>query len=356
MNVILAGGGTGGHIFPLLSIGKALKKKAPYLRLYFVGGKDSLEEKLAKKDGFTYLSLIKQSNRRDPLGLVGAVFLLFMGFIQCLFLFLHLRPRLLIGSGGYVSLPAIASAYVLGIPYFLLEQNIIPGKVTRLFSPKARAIMTTFPGTELSLKGKVILTGNPLREEIKKREQAREELEIGNSFLLFIAGGSKDSRAINEEMYQIIPALLSYNSQVMIYWLTGEEAFEQIRRDLPGSDRLIIKDFDYQAPSWLSASDLYIGRAGGGFLTEALASGVPSILIPYPQAADEHQLANAQLVSEAGAGLVLPEARIKELGDIIEKLLNDQDLLSQMRERALAFPGKNATSSIVDLILEELNG
>ncbi|MCR4428985.1 MAG: UDP-N-acetylglucosamine--N-acetylmuramyl-(pentapeptide) pyrophosphoryl-undecaprenol N-acetylglucosamine transferase [Caldiserica bacterium] len=355
MRLILSGGGTGGHVFPLISLAlHLLKKGLPPGDILFLGQGDSLEEQEAKKIGLRFAKLIPQSNRRDLLGIVFSLFLAFLGSIQALFLFLSFRPDAVVGGGGFVSLPAILASRISKTPYFLLEQNMIPGKLTRFFSRSADTTFLTFPGSEKFLKGKFLVVGNPIREDLLlPREEARRILNLPQeAFLVILAGGSKGARSLNREFQKLVPFLLS-KPQCFVLWVTGRGDHEAIREQLkPTSERLFLKPFEPQMPLWISGSDLYIGRAGAGLLWEAVSCGVPSILIPFPYAADDHQMANARFLEEAGASVVVPESEIENLLLTVRALFEDQEKLKIMRECALKIPGRDATSKICSVLWE----
>lgn len=356
MRLVLSGGGTGGHIYPLISIASLLLKKGlTPSEILFLGQANSLEEREAKKAGLRFVKLVPQSNRRDPIGMVFSLILALLGTIQSLFIFLSFRPKGVVGGGGFVSLPAIMASKLLGIPYFLLEQNMIPGKITRLFSRWAETTFLTFPGSERLLKGRFQIVGNPIREDLLlSKEDARRHLNIpSEAFLVILAGGSKGARSLNKAFLKLVPFLLS-RPNFFVLWVTGPDDFEAIRREIEeGSSRLFIKPFEPQMPMWISASDFYIGRAGAGLLWETVSCGVPSILIPYPFSADDHQMANASFLQDAGASVLVPEKEIDRLLQTVEFLINNPDKLKEMRECASKIPGRDAASKICSILWEK---
>ncbi|MGB9875714.1 MAG: UDP-N-acetylglucosamine--N-acetylmuramyl-(pentapeptide) pyrophosphoryl-undecaprenol N-acetylglucosamine transferase [bacterium] len=355
MRVVLSGGGTGGHVFPLIALASWLKRmNISGLSMIYLGQRNSLEEKEAAKIGLRFVRLVRQSNRRDPLGMILSLFLAFLGAIQTIFLFLSFKPDVVIGGGGFVSLPAIVAARILNRPYVLLEQNMVPGKMTRFFSRWAEMTFLTFPGSEKYVRGKSMVVGNPIREELfLSREKARGLLNIPeDAFLILVAGGSKGARSLNNYLLEILPSLLLH-SNLMVYWVTGEANFEEIRRRIsPGMERLILQAFDPQLPFWISACDLYVGRAGAGLLWEVLTSGVPSIIVPYPFSADNHQMANAKFLEACGASVVVSEDDMGALKPAIEGLIASPEKLGKMRECASKVSRKDASQKIAFFLLE----
>lgn len=355
MRLVFSGGGTGGHVFPLISIASILLKRGfSSSEILFLGQSESLEEKEAKRMGLKFVKLVPQSNRRDLFGIVFALILAFLGTIQSLFIFLSFRPNVVIGGGGFVSLPAILASKMLGIPYYLLEQNMIPGKITRFFSRWAETTFLTFPGSEKLLKGKFQIVGNPIRDDLLfSKEESRKNLNIpNNAFVVVLAGGSKGARSLNSAFLKLVPFLLS-KPNFFILWVTGPDDFEGIRGEIdPAFSRLFLKPFEPQMPLWVSACDLYIGRAGAGLLWETISCGVPSILIPYPFSADNHQMANARFLQDAGASILVPEKEIDRLLPTVESLINNPVKLKEMREFALKVPGRDAASKICSVLWE----
>lgn len=357
MRVVLSGGGTGGHVYPLIALANTLKSMdIPEISIVYLGQPNSLEEKEALKNCLKFVKLLRQSNRRDPLGIIFSLALALLATIQNLFFFLSFKPNVVIGGGGYVSFPAILAARILRIPYVLLEQNMIPGKITRFFSGHAEMTFLSFPGSGRFVKGKKMVVGNPLRTElIVPREKARKTLNIPEqAFLFVIAGGSKGARSLNRLLLEIIPNLFSFHADLMVLWITGEANYEEVREKIPQKlEGLIVKAFDPQLPLWISACDLFVGRAGAGLLWEVLSSGVPSILVPYPFSTDGHQQANAEFLEACGASVIVSEDNMEALRAKIEELISSPEKLKKMRECALGVPGKDANLRISSFLLEK---
>ncbi len=355
MKVLLAGGGTGGHLFPLIAVAEALRRRDPQIALLLCGRRNSLDQQEADRSKIRFLPLFRQSNRRDNVvQLAISLLLAAMGTCQCLYRLFRLRPDWVVGSGGYISLPMIAAAKLLGQPYVLLEQNRIPGKVTRSFARTAQAVFLNFPSSASSLVSpRTILVGNPVRENLRvARSEARELLGLAPSALLLVlAGGSQGARSLNEFAVSCLPRLLERIPRLEVFWIAGSKHASVTRERLPVYERLQWVDFTTDAPIWIAAADLFVGRSSAGFLSEALVAGVPSILVPYPHAADDHQMANARFLEEAGAAIVVTEDALVTLETTIVALFQDPQRLEGMRRATAAFARPQAASEVAGWLL-----
>ncbi len=355
MRIVFSAGGTGGHIFPLLALYTALQKRCLQGKFYFVGPSGEREREQSEEVGLPFFGFIRQSNRRENvLQIAWALALIFVAFFRCLFLFLRLKPDLVIGGGGYASLPALCAAFALRRRFILLEQNMVPGKVTRFFARFSHAVFFSFPGSEKGIAAKKKLVfGNPVREDlVYGKEEAREQLSVEfTRQLVVLVGGSRGAKALNQAAVDFVPRLISRFPNLSIFWVTGEEQFGEISRKTEGlRPDLILVPFEKKLPVWLSAADLYVGRAGAGLISEVMACGLPSVLIPYPFATDNHQLANATYLEQNGACVVLKEERLSDLAAEIERLLTFPRPLREMRERLLQLGRSRAASDIADWI------
>ncbi|MEI6530230.1 MAG: UDP-N-acetylglucosamine--N-acetylmuramyl-(pentapeptide) pyrophosphoryl-undecaprenol N-acetylglucosamine transferase [bacterium] len=355
MRILLAGGGTGGHLFPLIAVAEALRRKDPQIALLLCGRRNSLEQQEADRAKIRFLPLFRQSNRRDnALQMAISLLLAALGVCQCLYRLFRLRPDWVVGSGGYISLPMIAAAKLLGQPYVLLEQNRIPGKVTRSFARSAQAVFLTFPAPAGSLVSqRTILVGNPVRQNLfVARSEAREFLGLAPSALLLVlAGGSQGARSLNEFAVSGLPRLLERIPQLEVFWVAGSKHASVYRERLPLHERLQLVDFTTEAPIWVAAADLFVGRSSAGFLSEALVAGVPSILVPYPHAADDHQMANARFLEEAGAAIVVTENALATLEATIVVLFQNPQRLEEMRRATAALARPRAASEVAGWLL-----
>lgn len=342
----LAGGGTGGHIYPLVAVAQALWQLDPKIELLFLGQLASREQREAARAGISFRAFHRQDNRRSkPWHLASSLFWIGVGVVQAGTLLRTFRPRFLIGAGGYVSLPTVAAASLMRIPYVLLEQNMVPGKVTRAYCRGARAVFLTFPGSQkyLASGDNAHVVGNPVRVDLlPTRLEARRQLGLSSDCqLVVIVGGSQGSKRLNEAVGQTAHRLLAAHPRLELFWVLGKSAdplsFPQ--------ERLRMADYCEEMPLWIAAADLFLGRAGSG-TSESLAAGTPMLLVPYPYAADGHQAANAAFLEEAGAAVVLPEERIGELSGQVSRLLNDPKRLSAMAASASGLSKRDAAQIV----------
>ncbi len=361
MRVALAGGGTGGHIYPLVAVAQALRQLDPKTELLFLGQAVSREQREAARVKIPFRAFHRQDNRRSkPWHLLSSLFWVGVGAAQVSAILHKFRPHFLLGAGGYVSLPSVAAASVMRIPYVLLEQNMIPGKVTRLYCRGARAVFLTFPGSQrhLVISDKAFVVGNPVRVDLlPPRPEARKRLGISpDCQLVVVVGGSQGARRLNEAVGQAADALLAGHPRMELFWVVGKSANSV---SLPGAGvalspilqkRLRMVDYCEEMPLWLAAADLFLGRAGSGTLSESLAAGIPMLLVPYPHAADGHQAANAAFLEETGAAVVLPEEQIGELSSRISKLLDDPSRLAEMAMSASRLGKRDAAQVVAEWV------
>ncbi|MCX5970110.1 MAG: UDP-N-acetylglucosamine--N-acetylmuramyl-(pentapeptide) pyrophosphoryl-undecaprenol N-acetylglucosamine transferase [Coprothermobacterota bacterium] len=304
MRVALAGGGTGGHIYPLVAVAQALWQLDPKIELLFLGQLASREQREAARAGISFRAFHRQDNRRSkPWHLASSLFWIGVGVVQAGTLLRTFRPRFLIGAGGYVSLPTVAAASLMRIPYVLLEQNMVPGKVTRAYCRGARAVFLTFPGSQQHLvsSDNTHIVGNPIRVDLlPPRLEARRQLGLSaDCQLVVIVGGSQGAKRLNEAVGQVAHQLLNAHPRLELFWVLGKSVDSLsfpgvgVTHASPLQRRLRVADYCEEMPLWLAAADLFLGRAGSGMLSESLAAGTPMLLVPYPYSADGHQAANA---------------------------------------------------------------
>lgn len=321
--VIFAGGGTGGHLYPALNIAAAMRAARPELETVFVGARRGVEARVLPEKGVDYRLLPLQPIHRSRVwrnwrlvpSLLGSVW----GLAR---LTARGRPALVVGTGGYASGPACGWAVMTGIPVALQEQNAFPGLATRWMSRFARQVHLGYPEAEAHLRpGKrteVHHHGNPIAspEAEADRTEVRRFFGLGpDNTVLLVVGGSQGSRAINEALLGALEqgSNGSRPDGVEILWATGPAHIETIRARLEAvgvTDWVHARGYIDAMPKALAAADLAVSRAGAMGTAELLAWGVPTILIPLPTAAADHQAHNARALEEAGAALALPESAL----------------------------------------------
>lgn len=365
MKIVFTGGGTAGHTFPLVAIAREIKK--PDLELFYLGPKDEYSLTLLAEEGVFIKTILAGKLRRYfsfknfldilkiPLGILQAFFWLFFT-----------APDLIFSKGGYGSFPAVAAARILHIPIFLHTSDIVPGLAARMESKYALEIFTSFEETEFFPKEKIICTGNPIREEILKGslEEAREIFELqGGKPLILILGGSQGAKNINEMILEILPELLS---NFEIIHQTGSRTFNQVRAEAEVMIREeSLKKYYHPLPflnenylkNAFSCCDLVISRGGAGGIFEVAGVGKPSLLIPLPTSAQNHQLKNAYAYSGTGAAAVIEEKNLKPhfFLERLRHLFSRPDLLTKMAENAQSFARPKAAQIIASYLLEYLS-
>jgi UDP-N-acetylglucosamine--N-acetylmuramyl-(pentapeptide) pyrophosphoryl-undecaprenol N-acetylglucosamine transferase len=268
--------------------------------------------------------------------------------------FRETAPDGVVGAGGYLSAPVLSAALLRQIPIFLLEQNAVPGKVNRLFGRAARRIYAAWPGCERSFPTQVLrVMGNPIREALLPHEGEDRERSA-----LLVLGGSQGAEAINRLMMEALPLLRAVlPAGARILHATGERECDRVRQEYRkiGVEAEVVP-FQADMASWYRRSALAISRAGGMALSELLAWGIPSVLIPYPHAADDHQKANAECARDGGASVVCPEGRMdgRRLARRVGELVSDGERLERMRRAALRLARPDAADRIVSDMLSVL--
>lgn len=342
MRLLLAGGGTGGHLFPAVALAQLLLHQDRDAAVLFVGTDKGLERRMLPKLGLPLATV-------DMVGVVGRGWRgrlellpkLLRSLIQARNILKQFAPEIVVGVGGYVSVPVLLAAKWLHIPYVIHEQNAFAGLSNRLLARWAQLVCLSFPqsGSGLAVE-KSLVTGNPLRSGF---EEIADSVAEPNSLLVF--GGSRGARAINEALVDLLPLLKSWEQPPSILHQTGDEDFamvEQAYRDAGYPLARVVPFIDNMAQAYQEAS-LVVCRAGATTLAELTVCGRPAILIPYPYAAADHQTANAEMLEKAGAARMIKQQQLSAgvLAKEIGNLMNDESLLRQMsaNARSLGRPG-----------------
>lgn len=348
MRLLLAGGGTGGHLFPAVALAQLLLRQDAAGGVQFVGTEQGLEARLLPKLGLPLKTV-------DMAGVVGRgwrgklemVPRLLKSMNQARAILREFRPDLVVGVGGYASVPVLLMAKACGIPYLIHEQNAIPGLSNKLLGRWAELVCLSFPQTQGFAAKKSCLTGNPLRPGL---EEVTPDLPEPGKLLIF--GGSRGARAINQTVIQMLPLLKEWPECPEIVHQTGEDDFAAVQQAYAaaGFDPQQVVPFIEEMGTAYAEASLVICRAGATTLAELTVCGRPAVLIPFPFAAADHQTANARALVEAGAAQLLPQSELsaERLVATIKELFTDRSRLQQMayRGRRLGQPG--AAEKILD--------
>lgn len=357
MRIVLTGGGTGGHVYPALAIAEALRELNEKVELHFIGTSTGFESRVVPQSGESFHTIssggiIGKSAIKRLIGATKAG----LGVVQSLLLLRKLKPDLVVGTGGFVMAPVLLAAKLMGIPYFLQEQNSFPGLSTRKFAGSARTVFIAYPQAEQHLpSAKILLTGNPLRKRMTKNASDRVARTVSSPPRILVTGGSLGARSINNCVAETLEALCEISKVTWQYGKTGIPETALLMSDrLQSEGKLIAAPFFDDMPNRLLNADLVICRAGAMTLSEIALYGIPAILVPFPHAAHDHQTANAKSYSESGAALVIKDSEFSAqiLLSSCQKIVSDQDLYKKMSfaMRSLARP--NAAHEIAEVILK----
>ena len=358
LRVLISGGGTGGHIFPALSIANEVRRRHPEADILFVGAEGRMEMERVPAAGYEIKGLPVAGFDRKRLWRNFAVLAkLFKSMRRARRILRDFRPDIAVGVGGYASGPMLKEAQKAGIPTLLQEQNSYAGVTNKLLAKKAAAICVAYDGMERFFPAEVILkTGNPIRADLTRctltPEQAKERLGFDPKRpLVFVTGGSLGARTVNEAVAAALPRLAAEHIQVL--WKTGKlyaERCEQVAREYA----------DVHASAFVSdmavayrAADLVVARAGASTISELQILGQPAVLIPSPNVAENHQYHNARAVSDAGGAVLIEDHEaVSLLADEVIALVGDAPVLQKMSDSIRAQALTDAAAVIADKIEE----
>jgi len=352
LKVVIAGGGTSGHINPALAIADQIRIDHPDAEIRFVGTARGLESQLVPKAGYDFIPIRARGlPTRINKAFFAAVADFFAGRAQSRRLLQDFRPDAVVGTGGYVCSPLVAAAASLDIPVLLHEQNAFPGRSNRLLAHRSSVVCISMPGAEryFRTKAPIVLTGNPVRPLFFQLDQDAARSHLGwtrEKRILLATGGSLGAQRINETILGLkdepVFQKLLQDQAVEIHLACGQQHVAAVSAAATGLSWLKVYDYLHEMPQYLAGADLVLGRAGAMTCAELAALGKPSILVPYPYAAGDHQTANAKVHEQSGAAIRVANSDLNAawLAHQLETLFNQPDLLAQMGRQAqlLAMP------------------
>ena len=359
---LFAGGGTGGHLAPGIAVAEELRQRDPSCRCVFVGSGRAVEQRLLAGTGFESVSLSAQSLRQltqRPLQFVTGNLAALRDAVR---LIRQHRPRAVVGLGGYASVAIVVAAGLAGVPVWLLEQNAIPGRANRWLSHWFPVCVTFDRSASwLPLKARVYETGNPLRRSLVAAFQASLKPPSQRGRMLLVMGGSQGSTAVNRAVLTAIRRLRPMFEDWRVVHQAGEGDCESVRRSYAELGLSCdVQPFFADVPKLYAESACIICRAGATTLTELAAAGLPSILIPYPFAADQHQVENARVFEDAGAAEVVlerdPASTADELQTRLASLMSSPERLDAMSVAMRRLARWDAASDVADRLLGEARG
>lgn len=339
LRVIISGGGTGGHIFPAVSIANAIKELRPDTDILFVGAEGKMEMQRVPAAGYPIKGLpVAGFNRKNPFKNIPVLIKLFKSQRLARKIVKEFRPHVAVGVGGYASGPTLKVAGSMGIPTLLQEQNSYAGVTNKLLSKQAKVICVAYEGMERFFdKNKIIITGNPVRQGLQDHPLTREEAILSFNLnpqkqTILILGGSLGARTINQCLMENLDQIQS--SDVQFIWQTGKIYIEEARKDVAEKGELPmvhVTDFISDMATAYRAADLVISRAGAGSISEFCLLQKPVILVPSPNVAEDHQTKNALALVNKNAALYVKDNEAKKL--LIDKaieVVNQPELLKNL--------------------------
>lgn len=361
MNVIFAGGGTGGHLIAGLSIAQEILSRFPGANIIFFGTSKKGESGYIGKSGYEFKQ-IKACKFTSFIRLPVFIIVSLIGVIYSLINIIRIKPDIIIGLGGYGSALPVVAAYIAGVPIVLIEQNVIPGRANLIMARWVDAVLCHWESTKRRFKKvhSVSVTGIPIRKDVIANEP-----EIGkNPFgltsqgkTLLVMGGSQGSQAINKVILQSIPELKALIPDLQIIHLTGKEGYKEAKDvyDNLGIGSFV-SEFSNDIGIAYKLSDLVICRAGANTIAEISAVGIPAILIPYPYATDNHQYWNAYELARIGGALIIKQDELKpeRLTELVSNLFRNDEELDNMKKINRSLSKPFAAEQVVDKICQTL--
>ena len=356
LSILIAGGGTGGHLYPGIAVARELMARAPAAQVVFVGTAVGIEARVVPREGFT-LEVIRSAGLKgkSPTSLARGLSLLPVSAADAWRVITRHRPAVVIGVGGYSSGPVVLLAALRGIPTLLMEQNAMPGLTNRLLAPVVDAAAVTFQETVRFFGSKAIVSGNPVRPEFFRGEEAHgRDVQPPRAARVLVFGGSQGAHAINMAMVEAAPRLAAAQPRLALTHQTGERDLEVVREQYRRVGlEARVEPFLFAMEREMKAADLVICRAGATTVAELTAIGRPSILVPLPTATDDHQRRNALALVRDGAALMVEQRELTgdRLAAEMLALAADPKRRRRMGDTARRLARPDAARVIVDRVL-----
>lgn len=349
--ILMAGGGTGGHVYPAIAIADAIRRLEPRAAIEFAGTRDRMEWEAVPRAGYAIHPITVSGFQRSlTTRNLSFPFKLVKGLMQSWNLVRGFDPQVVVGTGGYVSGPVLLAASLQGRPIVIQEQNAFAGATNRILAKRAARIHIAFPEVEHDLPGeKCVLSGNPTREELQHvdRAEARAYYEVPEGAeMVLVFGGSLGSEALNKAVQNHLDELLR-NENVYLVWQTGSRYYDAVRAAVRDHPRLRLLKYIDRMDFAYAAADLALCRSGAITCSELMVTGTPSILVPSPNVTADHQTRNAKSMENAGAAILLPETYLnEEIVPQVRALMSDPEKRRQMAEAARRRARPNAAEEI----------
>ena len=361
LRIIISGGGTGGHIFPAISIANAIKQLEPTANILFVGALGRMEMQRVPDAGYDIKGLpVCGFDRKHLWKNIKVLYKLWQSRRLAKAIIKEFKPNAAVGVGGYASGPTLNQCASLGVPYLIQEQNSYAGVTNKLLAKRASKICVAYEGMDRFFPSdKIILTGNPVRQNILQnnisKADARKAFQLDpEKKTILIIGGSLGARTINESILQHLIDIR--NSDVQFIWQTGKVYKEAIAKRLKGEEPLAnlhVTDFISDMASAYAAADMVISRAGASSISEFCLLGMPVILVPSPNVAEDHQTKNALALVNKQAAVYVKDAEAPEkLINTALSIVNDESKLNELHQNILGMALKNSAERIAEEVLK----
>ncbi|MFA6074721.1 MAG: undecaprenyldiphospho-muramoylpentapeptide beta-N-acetylglucosaminyltransferase [Negativicutes bacterium] len=370
MKVIVSGGGTGGHIYPAVTIARAietqLQQAGRSCEILYIGTKEGMEARIIPREGFRFeavqVSGIKRSFSPQN---IKTILKLGVGFLQAIGKINSFKPDIVVGTGGFVCGPILLAAALMGVPTIIQEQNALPGITNKILSRFVKKVCLGYREAAkyfpAAAKTKMEFTGNPIRKDILTRKRASAYDDLGlpeDKRTVLVVGGSRGARSINSAMLEVYK-FFAGREGIQILHATGDGDFQRMLKGLnelqvTDKSNIIVRPYLFNMQSAIAIADVAVFRAGAVGLAELSAVGVPAILIPYPYAAENHQEFNARALEKNGAAIVILDNELTGalLIEKLNELLGDEQRLSVMARQSAACGVTDAAERIATIAIE----
>lgn len=361
MKIIISGGGTGGHIFPAISIANALKEADPSIEILFVGAKGKMEMEKVPAAGYEIVGLPvagfhRQINFRNICRNMLFPFRLIASMMKAGSIIKKFKPDVAVGVGGYASGPVLRKASSKGIPCLLQEQNSYPGVTNKILAKKAKKICVAYPDMDRFFDAsKIIMTGNPVRQSLLapvEREEAAKFFGLDpNLPVILVIGGSLGARSINEG---ILATLDDLSSDIQLLWQTGKIYYDNIKEQVDKRNQSNIKAFDFikRMDFAFKLADIVVSRAGASSISELALLGKPSILVPSPNVSEDHQTKNAMALVNKDAAIMIKDCDTRMLLSSSQSVLSKPEELQKLALNIKQFARPNAATDIANEVIK----
>ena len=358
--IIIAGGGTGGHIFPAIAIANALKKKDSAIEILFVGAKGKMEMEKVPQAGYKIIGLdIAGFNRSSLIKNIGLPFKIIKSYFQARRMMSEFKPDAVVGVGGYASFPMLQLAQQKNIPTVIQEQNSFAGKTNMILGKRAKKVCVAYEGMKKFFpKEKIVITGNPVRAAISQSTVSKAE---GLKFFqlaegkrtVFVVGGSLGAKSMNEAVDAHLDELL--NAGLQLIWQTGKLYLAKARDRVAGKPGIWVNDFITKMEDAYAAADIVISRAGAIAIAELCVMKKPVLFVPFPYAAEDHQTVNAMSLVNKNAALIVKDSEAKDkMIPMIIELAKDETKQNELKNNISQLAIINADERIAEEIFSLL--